>query len=572
MKRIGWVWAACWLIGVTNVAAQQWVEAVVPAPHSQQVAVTSAIEIRFDRPVQVPGIVEAPAWVYSPAVGFVETSWGYNPDTQTFMLTPREALPAGALVTVSVPVVLSDNSGAVMPQPYVWQFTTATQGQGMAFAVQQTVSVGAVPYGVVAGDWDNDGDIDLATSNRNVSTVSLLMNDGSGSFEVVGTVSVGNLPEYIIAADIERDGDLDLATANRGFDNVSLLENDGTGTFQQVATVRVGSRPHTINANDVDGDGDQDFVVSNFAAGTMSVLHNDGRGGFTPGDATPRAGSGPEVGLLHDLDGDGDLDLATSNFSSGTVSVWSNDGKGGFGSSSTLSVGRSPHLSHAADLDGDQDIDFIATVSGSGQVVTLFNDGAGVFSDRSTLSLAGSPWAATSGDFNADGAIDVAVTRYGAGSVSILENDGTGTLTQAASVNVGTRPHVLVTSDFDNDGDLDLAVANDGSNSVSILLNTSAMPTSREQEELPAETALFMAYPNPFASAATVRLELGQSKRVQVAIYDVLGRRVDVLADQEVPAGMQEWNWTADAVPAGVYFVRLTHGLATETQVLIKQR
>lgn len=572
MKYIGWLLSWMVLFGASTVTAQHWVEAVVPPPNSQQVGVDDLIEVRFDRPVQVPGIVVSPVWVYSPTVGFILAGWGYNPDTRTITVTPQQPLPAGALVTISVTTELVDNMGSPMPQSYVWQFTTATRGQGMAFDVTQTVGVGAVPYGVVAGDWDNDGDIDLATSNRNVSTVSLLMNDGNGSFVATGTVSVGNLPEYIVAADFERDGDLDLATANAGFDNLSLLENDGTGAFQQVATVRVGSRPHTINANDVDGDGDQDLVASNFGAGTMSVLHNDGHGSFVPASGTTQAGSGPEVGLLHDLDGDGDLDLATSNFSSGTVSMWSNEGRGVFSSTSTLNVGRSPHLSHAADVDGDQDVDLIATVSGNGQVVVLLNDGAGVFSDRSTLTLAGSPWAATSGDFNADGALDVAVTRYGASSVSILENDGAGTLSQVATINVGTRPHVLVSADLDNDGDLDLAVANDGSNSVSILLNTSVMPTYREQEERPQHMALMAVYPNPFASEATVSIDMAQAGHVQVAVYDVLGRHLDTLIDQEVAPGVRVLPWQATSLSDGTYFVRLSLDGKIETKILVKQQ
>ncbi len=79
------------------------------------------------------------------------------------------------------------------------------------------------------------------------------------------------------------------------------------------------------------------------------------------------------------------------------------------------------------------------------------------------------------------------------------------------------------------------------------------------QEEGPAEPDAPLAvsvYPNPFAQSATVALTLGDETRVRVAVYDVLGREVTVLADGALAAGRHDFRLDGRGLPAGVYLVR----------------
>ena len=74
--------------------------------------------------------------------------------------------------------------------------------------------------------------------------------------------------------DLDGDRDLDLAVANRFGDNVSMLLNEGDGTFGGQLTYAVGDCAYSVTVGDLDGDGDLDLVTANYDDNTVSVLFN----------------------------------------------------------------------------------------------------------------------------------------------------------------------------------------------------------------------------------------------------------------------------------------------------------
>jgi hypothetical protein len=74
--------------------------------------------------------------------------------------------------------------------------------------------------------------------------------------------------------------------------------------------------------------------------------------------------------------------------------------------------------------------------------------------------------------------------------------------------------------------------------------------------------------PNPFLNAATVMLTLSEPAKVTAALYDVLGRRVAVLASGPFPAGRNALPLEGRALPPGVYVVRVTAGEAVAARPL----
>ena len=79
----------------------------------------------------------------------------------------------------------------------------------------------------------------------------------------------------------------------------------------------------------------------------------------------------------------------------------------------------------------------------------------------------------------------------------------------------------------------------------------------------PAATALHPVFPNPFNPQATVRFDLARAGRARVTVFDLAGRRVRTLCDDDLPAGAYTRVWdgrddNGQPLPSGTYYARLT--------------
>ncbi|WP_456426463.1 FG-GAP-like repeat-containing protein, partial [Rhodocaloribacter sp.] len=182
--------------------------------------------------------------------------------------------------------------------------------------------------GAAWGDYDNDGWLDLhATSFPGFN--ALLHNNGDGTFTDVTFQAGLNFSASAMGnmwGDFDNDGDLDLAAAVVTKDDHTILyRNNGNGTFTDI-TVQAGLilEPGSSNAPvlwaDYDNDGDLDFFISEVDNGStktlpnrMYLFRNNGDATFT--DVTASAGLDPTGfgdfydAAFADFDNDGDLDL-----------------------------------------------------------------------------------------------------------------------------------------------------------------------------------------------------------------------------------------------------------------------
>jgi len=131
--------------------------------------------------------------------------------------------------------------------------------------------VGSYPTSTAAGDFNGDGYLDLAVTNNSSGTVSILLNNGNGTFTQSSTPGVGSAPFAATVGDFNGDGSLDLAVANAVSQTISILLNNGNGTFTQSSTVNVGTGPSSVTTGDFNGDGNAD------------ILTRDVGGSFIPG-------------------------------------------------------------------------------------------------------------------------------------------------------------------------------------------------------------------------------------------------------------------------------------------------
>jgi hypothetical protein len=94
---------------------------------------------------------------------------------------------------------------------------------------------------------------------------------------------------------------------------------------------------------------------------------------------------------------------------------------------------------------------------------------------------------------------------------------------------------------------------------------------------IPKEYALYQNYPNPFNPTTEIRFDVPENSRVRIAVYDMLGREIKILADAEWDAGQHTTMWDAqnqDGRPAasGIYLVRLSARSATSGREFVSSK
>ncbi len=115
---------------------------------------------------------------------------------------------------------------------------------------------------------------------------------------------------------------------------------------------------------------------------------------------------------------------------------------------------------------------------------------------------------------------------------------------------------------------LHTATANHSVYYLWLIINT----VEGENEVRPGDLQLSRNYPNPFNPTTNIRYTLGSRLLVTLKIYDMLGREVAVLVNEEKPAGTYEAVWNAHNLPSGVYFYRLRAGSREETNKMVLLR
>jgi fibronectin type 3 domain-containing protein len=451
------------------------VTAFTPSRNALSVEKNVNLTVTFSQDIDPTTLTNSTVCINGSVSGLHASTFNYDSGTRTVTITPTVSFKIGDVVSVMLTRGITNMSGGALIKAYSWNFTVKANRASVTLKQSFISGVGNNPRASVAGDFDNDGDIDLAVANAGSNTVSILLNSGSGTFTQSSTPGVGSNPYSVTTGDFDRDGDLDLAIANAGSNTVSILLNNGTGTFTQSSTPGVGSYPQSVTAGDFDGDGDLDLAVANYNSLTVSILLNNGSGTFTQ-SSTPSVSGYPQSVTAGDFDGDGDIDLAVANAGSNTVSILLNNGAGIFTQSSTVGVGSNPYSVTAGDFDGDGDLDLAIANFGSATVSILLNNGSGTFTQSSMPVVGGNPFSVTTGDFDGDGDLDLATANFGSATVSISLNNGSGTFTLSSTMGMISPPQSVTAGDFDGDGDLDLGEVNYGSNTVAILKNIPLAP------------------------------------------------------------------------------------------------
>lgn len=101
------------------------------------------------------------------------------------------------------------------------------------------------------------------------------------------------------------------------------------------------------------------------------------------------------------------------------------------------------------------------------------------------------------------------------------------------------------------------------------LLPVAVTPQAEEVKALPTAFGLSQNVPNPFNPLTEIRYQLPEASQVVLSVYDVRGRRVQVLVDDFVDAGYRTMVWDAKEIASGIYFVRMEAGDFIEVQKMV---
>ncbi len=244
-----------------------------------------------------------------------------------------------------------------------------------AFSGTTNIAVGVKPTNVVIGDFNNDGVKDFACCNSydgvgpNNGSVSIRLGNGIGGFTNATDVSsVGN-PRETIIGDFNEDGNQDIATSSLNNGLVRVRFGNGAGSFSGTTDLSAASS-FSLAVGDFNNDGHQDIAASSVLSNLVTILIGNGTGAFPVTNTFATIGAQENKVEILDFNGDGNQDLAVSSSTSNSVAIKTGDGSGGFSGSTYLSMGSNTSFVLVGDFnkDGLQDL---VTSNGSGNNITF---------------------------------------------------------------------------------------------------------------------------------------------------------------------------------------------------------
>ncbi|MBL0058663.1 MAG: VCBS repeat-containing protein [Elusimicrobia bacterium] len=309
--------------------------------------------------------------------------------------------------------------------------------------------------GVDWGDFDGDGDLDILASGITSggaaanSQLRVYRNNGNGTFDA-NQIEVDGLNGGLNAGDVkwgdfDNDGDLDIAAAGLDAANarqIRVYKNNGNGTFNttqiEVDGAGGGLQDGIVDWGDFDGDGDLDLLAQGWNGGAnnseIRVYRNNGNGTFDPNqiDVDPAAGvdgyNGKHSADWGDFDADGDLDILVEGVLGGLTTqrqlrVYQNNGNGTFNAAQIevngVNGGNSRGGAQWGDIDTDGDLDILVhgltgtTAALVPELRAYINTGGGAFTLNELEPTAADEIYLGSldvGDYDADGDMDLVIS------------------------------------------------------------------------------------------------------------------------------------------------------------------
>ena len=370
---------------------------------------------------------------------------------------PLALISASGTATITV----SNGSPALTSSPIYFPIGTPISTVTMA---KIQIATGKSAMSTVVADFNNDGKLDLAVSNFDSSTVSVLLGAGDGTFLAAKNFSSVGASFLPAVGDVDGDGFLDMVVGSNGLSNMLVAKGAGDGTFPNTSSIANSPCESGPVLADVNGDGKLDIVVGNACSSGVSVYLGNGNGTFAAAIALGTTPGNVKSLIVADFNGDGKLDIAAAG--NNGVYIYLAIGPETWGAPTAVAGIASAVEIAAGDFDGDGKVDLVASSQNVPGIFLLKGVGDGTFQTAVVLPLgpgqeiADNYYAVSAADLDADGNLDMIASTVS--NVQVFTGNGAGSFHSPKILATGGLNYQLGVGAFVTGGSLGVAGAATG--------------------------------------------------------------------------------------------------------------
>lgn len=213
----------CWCVVVSvflllplGLWAQPVITGYVPPRNTTATAFSSDVVLTWSQAMSTATLTNQNIRVWGSQTGLYTTSATFIASSGNAVLAVNPTLnfKPSELITVEVTRGVRSATGVYATRATLWSFRAATYPTGGQYTQAANVDIGESPYTVALGDVNNDGNLDMVTSNPGAWRVTVHLGNGTGAFNGGSDVSTGLGTFGMALGDVNNDGNLDIIAGN----------------------------------------------------------------------------------------------------------------------------------------------------------------------------------------------------------------------------------------------------------------------------------------------------------------------------------------------------------------------